>query len=138
MIQRMQSVFLLLGILFLILFLFSPIFNIEPQGEIGIEKAWENKLYSSLSLLIVGGMAIIIFLFKSRPLQIKIAGLIALINLILCIVLFYDFYLLKSKNEISSLAYGFFFPLATLVNTLLAIFQIRKDENLVRSADRLR
>ena len=86
-----------------------------------------------------------IFLFKNRSLQIKIGKLIILLIAfqIAAIVMYSDTVksvLIASEGNEPAISFelGAIIPLLSLICTYLAIHFIKKDDKLVRSADRLR
>jgi hypothetical protein len=121
MIQRIQTlyfflVFCLMMVLLFVPFTVSLLSNIEASG---------------IALLAI----IAIFLFKNRKLQIWF-GYIILLVILLDYVLFFVF----SFNPaiFASGILTFLIPFIAGVLDFLAIRGIKKDEKLVRSADRLR
>jgi hypothetical protein len=77
--------------------------------------------------------------YKKRKLQIKY-GCVMLILLLLSyvIVFFNHLYPFTGTIDFSSFRISVLLPLIAIVFDILAILAIRKDEKLVRSADRLR
>jgi hypothetical protein len=157
MIQRIQSVFLGLIAILMTLFLFLPIWTKVDKNS-GIE-----LLVNSLGMKEMKGEAVIseqgaiyIFLcgffsvvisvisllsYRHRPRQI----LLGLINSLLIAVATVSAALLINNAEKlllpdqrGSFQIGLFLPVISLVLNMLANRFIRKDENLVRSADRIR
>ncbi|MDR3340142.1 MAG: DUF4293 domain-containing protein [Candidatus Symbiothrix sp.] len=94
---------------------------------------------TSLLLLVDAGIVAVlalvaIFLFKKRKLQIKTAWLIMLL-LLVAIVLF----LIKGDGfSIAAISYPILIPFIAGIFNYLAIRAVKKDEQLVRSLDRLR
>ena len=146
MIQRIQSVYLLLIACIMLAMLFFPVSNVSPiSGSDSLLTAGFHLLSYILWGLIVctAFLALVaIFRYKNRPAQIKICfGIIGLIILIygLYLYLYIDF-VSKSPNMIASIisSIAIVFPLLALILTIMAILKIRKDEKLVKSLDRLR
>ena len=163
MIQRIQTVYLLLVAIWGILTLCFPIMGI-CSPDVGLSKIYAlgslwctcmgggaaiwSKLFGVVALLIPLLALFTIFMFKKRRLQIRLS--IAIVLLILLFYLFSIMFLAISYRHISetiphiygsfslSLPFGFFFNLIGLVLAILAIVAIRKDENMVRSLDRIR
>ena len=80
-----------------------------------------------------------IFLFKTRRLQIKATlALIVLIILLIAIVVYYGIIVIQRHNAELVVGITMFVPLLMLIFTILAYRGIKKDEDLVRSYDRLR
>ena len=81
---------------------------------------------------------IAIFLFKNRKLQFVMNRLNILTNLILLGVLLYYLLNLPGETVISEKGIGIFIPVVVVLLLVLANKAIHKDENLVKSVDRLR
>ena len=157
MLQRIQSLFLALVVILGVVASFIPVLNF-----INGDTAYAMNLYKTISLTepssivsknmgvgVLQGVIlllslVIIFLFKNRSLQMKLAKLnILLIALeIAAIVMYID----TARNAINDSAeaiaigvkFGAIIPVLSLILTYLAIRFIKKDDDLVRSADRLR
>ena len=82
-----------------------------------------------------------IFLFKNRPLQIRLCAFNMLTNIVLIMVIFF-FYATRVKTmtqiEPEYNYTGMVLPLVSLLFLIFSNQAIRKDEALVRGADRLR
>ncbi len=146
MIQRIQSIFLLLAAAsgFAVLALPFASTNEAVQSS----ALFSDKVYSigdNIGLLVLFALAgalstAAIFLYKNRPLQMKI-GRIALIadilGIVLAIILFWQDLANIGSSAVNDGTAGYL-PVVFIVFTALALRAIKKDENLVRSADRLR
>jgi Domain of unknown function (DUF4293) len=153
MIQRIQSIFLLLasgslGTLFIPSVSIGD-FN-QPNAQIpasadGFLNIFDNKILLGLTGVALAVAFLTIFLFKSRPNQIRLAW----VSIVACLALLgMSIFETKTQTEIvQKAAYsGTFSPsfiayipmVVALIFGWLAIRNIRKDEILVRSADRLR
>lgn len=146
MIQRIQSVFFLLaGGLYLGLFAVPFAETNKPivQSTFLNDAAYSVKDHVALmaAFAVAGALPIAaIFLFKNRPVQMRLAvfsTIAAIVGSILTLVLFMQEGLNKSKEQIND-GIGLYMAIAALVFTLLAYRFVNKDEKLVRSADRLR
>ena len=101
-----------------------------------------------MNLVVILFSAFIIFSFKNRKKQIKLAAFNFLLICTFIVLMFYSFDNAKSFLDLSlnnqgaelSTTYGIgmILPLLSLVFNFLAIKGIRKDEELVKSADRIR
>lgn len=94
-----------------------------------------------LNVLIVVLMLVAIFMFRKRMRQLVLTRLIALLLLVFIVleaVLIGESRALLSKPVTDSFGIGAFLPLISLVLVMMAARGIKKDEELVRSADRLR
>ncbi len=138
MIQRIQSVYLLLSSLFFTFFLLFPVFNVTTETGIIAEKATENTYFIVLAAILILGSLGNVFLYKNRVLQKNVGWLLLLLNIFLAGIMGYHFYLEGRAENTVSIAFGAIFPIVTLIFIPLAIYNINKDEKLVRSLDRLR
>ena len=154
MIQRIQTVFLFLAIVALILFNIYPYWEAAPTPDGAIASMMSYGLVTGsleapviefgLTSAVAGisGLAIILlvielFSYKNRLVQLKIAianSFLMSINLVVM-----TFFILDLQEEYQgSFGVGIFiFAMAMLLNILARRF-IQKDEKLVRSVDRLR
>ncbi|MEM9837349.1 MAG: DUF4293 domain-containing protein [Bacteroidota bacterium] len=143
MLQRIQSIFLLLAAVACFGLFGLPIADTETaQAQSALFNDQEYTLFDDPILLALFGLAgavllIDIFLFRNRPLQIRLSWLS--IALVLGGV-GYAFYRLSldSAQALAGPALGTFLPLVVVIFAFLAKVYIGKDEDLVRSADRLR
>ncbi len=147
MIQRIQTVFLFLAALaFIALFQFPfAVSDVASKGFLQdkVFNIFDNPILIALAGL--GGLIalIAIFLFKNRPLQVRLTYL-TIITGILLIVAAVVLFLNESnsqqiidKGQISD-SIGLYMPVLGLIFGFLAARFIKKDEKVVRSADRLR
>lgn len=148
MIQRIQSIWLLLAAITILCLLFVPIIGIASNAGYhtlygsGLKTASADGSTTNIPLLIstvfAGLISLVnIFNFRNRKLQIRIA----LLNIILILALSVWFF--QIINGVSGatqfdLEPGIYLSLVAIIFTLLAIRGIKKDEKLIRSADRLR
>ncbi len=144
MIQRKQSIYLLVaGIISAVLtFVFSlwtnsnnlPVYIIDLfSGASLLEKVTPLLFFASALLSIVT-----LFLFKNRQLQFVLGRLNILINLFLLGILIYLSQTLSGETLVSEKGIGMFFPVIVILLLVLANKAIKKDEDLVKSVDRLR
>lgn len=154
MIQRIQTLFLGLVAFIMTLNLFSTVWQADTTEKSILltpfylsEKTIEGEQYHGviyialLIILIIGISVFSITRFKNRPLQLKLG----LGNSVLLCLVVGAFYLVigKGKTMISADAVthfdpGFYLPLIAIVLNILANRYIKKDDNLVKSVDRLR
>jgi len=150
MIQRIQSLYLLLGAIGQIIFATgtyfiykssemtyqvcgSGIYNYEGEKVDGDSKSFFLGLAVALFAIIT------IFLFKNRKQQIKfskIAGLITIAEIIFLVITFFNI----NQNNENSISFGlsvFIAPITTIL-FFLAHKSIKKDDELIRSVDRIR
>jgi hypothetical protein len=142
MIQRIQSIYLLLVIF---LSIGAPFFLklwVEADNEVFAFDlfAYESILYKlvPISFIISALLALItIFRYNDRQQQFVLGRIIILINLFLLGILIY--LSLNIPGEIfSEKGIGMLIPSIVILFSVLANKAIRKDENLVKSVDRLR
>lgn len=150
MIQRIQSLYLLLAALVQILFATGTYFTYDLMNESysvtgsGVFDSTGEKTGGDMKTLILGlGIALIalvsVFLFKNRKQQIKLSRIGGLLTMaeILFIILSYINVKDLSVNDFSFGYVNFILPISTLL-FLLAAKAIKKDDELVRSVDRIR
>ena len=143
MIQRIQTVYLLLAAIVAGGLIF--VFSLWVQNEISIYVldlfSSENVLLKVVPFAFLASaiMAFLtIFLFNNRKLQFVLNRINILINLFLLGVLLYYLLLLPGESQISEKGIGVFLPIVSVLLLVLANKAIYKDENLVKSVDRLR
>ncbi len=153
MIQRIQTVYLLtISILGSLLF-FLPIaqfidlnnfsYTVDFMGIFSPEKkiVYPFLPYTILAIIIPTLSFISIFLYKKRILQIRLNFISIILTILFYgIILIYLYLGKKCCGEINTftLKSGIIIPLVNIVFSYLAIKAIRKDENLVRSINRMR
>lgn len=148
MIQRIQTLFLLVAALLSVLLYFIPVYVIPGADATGLivdpTAGTEYILSSNTLLSIINGSVgvlslVCILLFRNRNLQLRLANVNLLLICILIGLLFFLADTLGTTRQAPiSYRYGSYLPLIQLIFTFLASRSIRKDEELVRSADRLR
>ena len=79
-----------------------------------------------------------IFMFKNRQNQFVLGRLNILINFYLLGVLLFESLNLPGETKVSEKGIGVFLPLIIIFLLVFANKAIKKDENLVKSVDRLR
>lgn len=152
MIQRKQTLFLLAALILTVVLYFLPLAEMKATThyiyklcylkENGTDNhflfyPYGNSILNSLLLLVLLG---IIFLYKKRNLQMKFCGLAILLNTgIIASVFFYaEAYSSKLGAESINYSYGLFIPIINAILIYVALRYIRKDEMLVKAANRLR
>lgn len=146
MIQRIQSIYLLLSVAFLGLLAIFPFAN--SQQSITDSFIFNDQTFDisdHIVLLITFGMAVLcsfgaIFLFKNRPLQMRIVNL-SVIALLFGIGVAIGLLYQDQANFDTTLItpqVGVGLPILSIVLTILAVRAIKKDDNLVKSSNRLR
>ena len=143
MIQRIQSIYLLLatvasGALIFVFNLWNNFKEVVFALDLFSRDSYLLKLIPMLFLLSTIASFLSIFLFHDRKLQFVIGRLIILINLFLLGILSYISLTLPGEVSISEKGIGMFLPILVVLFVVLANKAIKKDEDLVKSADRLR
>lgn len=149
MIQRIQSLFLLLVSILMAATAFCPLIELVNEDSslsvtfhsfgIGVD----FPTWGVLALAIVGALLafINIFLYKKRKLQINIGYVTALSIIVYYVtsMLYINSFLGKIESSYSiNVQVGIILPVIALILDLLAISRIKKDEKLVKSLDRIR
>ena len=162
MIQRIQTIFLFLAVISGITVFLFPIatfysdvsffkfflcsvrdFAPDPFNEMSAVNENINRLYplalSVLQLIIVLLSVVTIFKFKKRLFQVRLIYLNIFLTVILVGGIFYFSTILEeSLKTQAQYGLGGIFPLITIILFFVANSFIKKDERLIRSADRLR
>ncbi len=135
MIQRIQSIYLLVssGISGGLIFVFY-LWTINKAPFYAIE----DGLYLSLFIASSALALISIFLFKNRKLQFVLGRLNILLNFTLLALFMYRLLNTPGETQVSENGVGTLLPVLSIVFLVLANRAIKKDENLVKSVDRLR
>lgn len=156
MIQRVQTLYMFAGVVFAVVLLFMPIagftlgngetfrYSLTSYPSFVSDSLDGGVLLTPLvtTLLVAVVLLITIFLYRNRRLQRKLLLVSVVINLATLGGLFYASdqinQLSRVVSEKASYTYGVYVPLVILVFIVLANNGIRKDEKLIRSADRIR
>lgn len=155
MLQRIQTLYLLAIVILSIFVLFFPIANlinlkdnlqylvnfkgvflIQPTGNVLKSTFWGVAAFAALIPVI---SLITIFSFKNRKMQIRLSDINLLFMILFYVVLVaYLVAVCKRLNTEWHLTLVSVFPVVNMILNYLAIAAIRKDENLVKSLDRIR
>jgi len=151
MIQRIQTIYLLLAGLALSCPIFLPLAtasgdaaSLASTGDNFFADGtyWAKEFPGWMgTLFLMAGAVYAIFLYKNRPRQMQTAGAIALGTFILCGlfgVLGYFNAQELPEGATAHLSLGSALPVLAIPLLLMAYRAIKKDEALVRSSDRLR
>ncbi|MBT8394409.1 MAG: DUF4293 domain-containing protein [Bacteroidia bacterium] len=136
MLQRIQTVYLFLAL-------------VVSAGLIFVFHLWTTKdnikLFALDNYLYLGMFAgsgvlslISIFLFKNRKSQFVMGRLNIILNFILLGLFVYESLNLSGETNVSEKGIGMLLPIFSIVFLALANKAIKKDEDLVKSVDRLR
>jgi len=144
MIQRIQTLYLLVAAIFSGGLIF--VFNLwtEKSGKVlsvpNLINESSTLLKTILFAYILSSLlsVITVFLFKKRQLQFVLGRVNMLINFYLLGILIYVSLTVSGEALVSEKGIGMFIPIIVIVMLALADKAIKKDEDLVKSADRLR
>jgi drug/metabolite transporter (DMT)-like permease len=145
MIQRKQSLWLFLaallnaGVFYFDLYTYHTIVNaVDTSGKLRVADHYPSVL---IALVITLLPLVTIFMFRYRTRQIRMS-LVSILGILVFIAIMY--WRVRDLNNMApppvncSYWIGAILPVAALVFLILAIIGIRRDEQLVKSADRLR
>ena len=139
MLQRFQTLWLLLAAIFAFLTFKLPFYSGSKIIKDVIQPDVRLDASSQILILILTGLVILccfiaVFLFKNRKKQLTLT----VINLILSIILLVLYFLQIQKFQTGIISLSCLFTLAIPIFLLLAARGIWKDEKLIKSLDRLR
>ena len=155
MIQRIQSIYLLLVVVLAAITFFMPIvgltnaaegleyminykgiFLVQETGYVFKSDVWTLSVLSALIPII---SLVSLFVYKNRMLQLRLS----FFNMVLMagwyVLLFISVWFAKSLYQADwTLEFVTIFPLVNIILTLLAVRAIGKDEALIKSLNRIR
>lgn len=136
MIQRIQTIYILISALIMAaLYVWFPVM-LDQDGAVILQRG-EPLVLVPIFLSIV--MAIISILnYKKRQSQFILNRLNIISNFVLLGVFVYRSLTLSGETLVSEKGIGILFPIISIVFLVLANKAIKKDEDLVKSVDRLR
>lgn len=137
MIQRIQSLFLLVVVLCGVCLAVFPFW----MGDNGVANHLRNpaKITAMVNYFSVLLALVCVFLFKNRKLQIKLCYGLIVVNLLLVLVLLIlTKQVFKDDFEHGRRLWAAYMPVVAIIAAFMASRSIKKDEELVRSADRIR
>lgn len=157
MIQRIQSIYLLVSIVLTILFAFLTFANFDVNGSMYYMKVMglyyqdtSDVLFEApnmtLSAVVFFSMLLTIsaiFNFKKRTIQIRLVTLSIIAHFASVGLVFFALSTLPEgilEGTLPQVNYTFasFLPIASVVFLVLALRGIKKDEKLIKSLDRIR
>jgi len=144
MIQRIQSLYLSIAALISLglVFVFPLWKNADGLAYFMRDLFADSQLtVKAIAVLFVvsGVLSLVsVFLYKNRKNQFVINRLNILINLILLGLLIYHLLMVSGGTQVSEKGIGSVLPILVIVLLALANKAIKKDEDLVKSVDRLR
>jgi len=161
MIQRIQTIYLFLASVALAMMYFFPIYTfVEKQPDATIKEvkltiqgrfekeattneyvlAKPNYAKSVMTLAIGLGLLVTVFQFNNRKKQLRLARVMIVLIFALITTMLTSAYKTVNAEGVMNIVTGMavVFPSIAVVLTALAARAIKKDEELVKSADRLR
>ncbi len=150
MIQRIQTLYLLAVLLLQALALNFSFLNFEKDGinyllnSKGVFPESKIIFLGDYGILLLGILGILmalgtVFLFKNRRLQIKLSNVYLFIAVAqIALVFFYIYQLIKTDYIKMLPGTSFYLIFVSMIFAFLAIRAINKDENLIKSVDRIR
>ena len=147
MIQRIQSVYLLLAAFTAVAVYKLPFASVEQPNDQsllfsdGCYQVYDNFILVAVFAVLGLWAASTIFFFRNRKLQIKLSfwgAIISAVTMILVVLFFSQDDWARSNFGIVKDEFGLGMPLFSLLFFLLARYYIAKDERKVQSMDRLR
>jgi len=136
MIQRIQTLYLILAA---IISSIAPFFMNTWSSIFGNEIYGTYEIPLSIAFYGIGALALVaMFLFKNRQNQFVLNRLNIILNLFLLGFFVYRLLNLSGETSVSEKGIGMLTPIFSIVFLALANRAIKKDEDLVKSVDRLR
>ena len=138
MLQRIQTVYLILAFVVTgVLLFFMPLWTLNTGKPFYF---MQDQVYSVLLALSTMLTIVSIISFKKRQNQFVMNRLNIILNLILLGLFLYRSLNLSGEtvNAVSEKGIGMFMPIVSIMLLVLANKAIKKDEDLVKSVDRLR
>jgi len=136
MLQRIQTVYMLVAALIIGgLYIWFPLIQ-DDAGIIVIER--KEPLVFGLIFVSIAITIISILNYKKRQLQFVLNRLSIILNFILLGVFVYRALIVSGETLVSEKGIGVFLPIISIVFLVLANKAIKRDEDLVKSVDRLR
>jgi hypothetical protein len=156
MLQRIQTVYLTAVIIACVMLFTFPLATYDNAAKGTYELSITGCRYMTnppiyvefwrtfpMLLIVISSLVLAVIsllLYKKRRIQVLLVNITFLLHVILIgiIYIYYSSHFVTMANAQPSYKFGIFLPLISLVLLVLASRAIRKDEALVRSADRLR
>lgn len=139
MLQRIQTIYLILAAVVtgVLPFVF-PLWKIQTGTEIFDFYFMQEMSYAALFGLSTTLSIISIMGYKKRQNQFVMGRLNIILNLFLLGLFVYRLLTVSGEASVSEKGIGMFLPIVAIVFLVLANKAIKKDEDLVKSVDRLR
>jgi Zn-dependent protease len=145
MVQRIQSIYLALVALFHFLLFFIPIFTWD-RSTVGEPGFWTMTAsytipFTILNILIILFSIFVITQYKSRKKQRNLVFMLAAIIMVFVALCMFQMFRITTTSQyafIPSRSFGMFLQLTSIILCLFASRRIKKDDDLVKSVDRIR
>ena len=149
MIQRIQTLWLLLASVAAVFMFFFPVAEINDSNSImiytyetisigGIDGLLQSGYVLAGLIGIIAVLSFItIFLFKNRTLQMRLCTFISLLD-IFTVILIVVFSVNQSENPGITIGLSAILPFVIFILILMARRAVRRDDLLVKAADRIR
>jgi hypothetical protein len=149
--QRIQTLFLVIAIIALLVSLVVPIWSAEVNGEARVltsfyylnNGSYQYNPYSLTAILAIAAATIAlteITKYKNRLTQVKMGALnsLFLVGVLMCSFYFSSQLMKGLEGTKGQYGLGMWLPFGAVICNLLANRFIRRDEKLVRDSERLR
>ncbi|WP_452218877.1 DUF4293 domain-containing protein [Lacinutrix undariae] len=136
MLQRIQTIYLLLSAGISVGLIF--VFHLWTTNEGLPFYAQDDKLYLGLFIASAVLSLVSIFRYNNRKSQFVLGRLNIILNFILLGLFVYQSLNISGEANVSEKGIGILLPIFSIVFLVLANKAIKKDEDLVKSVDRLR
>ena len=147
-IQRIQSVYLLIAVILMAVFAFFPALSFELGGRIFVYGALEagkvgvthvDPLMLMLIILIVFLAIVDIFLFKNLQRQMTVCFVDIIIGLSMLVAIAVQAFVIGNRDGVSVTWQCYLIlPVRSIIFRMLAHKAMSKDKKMLRDADRLR
>ena len=149
MIQRIQTIWLLIASVLAVLMFFYPVAELNNEKELMIYSFQSLNLFGIAGFIktgyIIAGLSVLIaffsftaiFLYKRRTLQMRLCTVISLLDIFL-VILIVIFSINKANSPAVSIGLSGILPLIIFILVLMARRAVRRDDLLVKAADRIR
>ena len=136
MIQRIQTIYM--ALVFIVSGILSLLLPLWTDGKGQEFFVGRNTAYTLLFGLSAALSIIAIFTYQKRQTQFVYNRLNMILNVILLGLFVYQSLNLSGETLVSEKGIGMFLPIGSIILLVLANKAIKKDEDLVKSADRIR
>lgn len=151
MLQRIQTIYLFISTIVITLILFVPFFEFNSGGYVfdadSIDVVSQNVVSRAVNTIPIAILVLLcalitfvsIFLYKKRGLQMRLTvfSIILLLG-VYVLIAFYRFLIIDFSIVSTTYSYGLIIPLIAAILNYMANRRIKKDDDLVKSVDRIR